>query len=118
MYDRPLARLYALPAASRRILWWNAVSGGGGDMPMFPVVDRGVDCRRGTAARATRPTAVSVAVAALTAAQLRSVQVEDSVLALRVVVDHRDYLIKQHTQTVNRLHVLLTWLIDGVRRPG
>jgi transposase len=57
--------------------------------------------------------AVSVAVAALNAARLRSVQVEDSILALRAVVDHRDDLVKQRTQTVNRLHVLLTRLIDG-----
>jgi transposase len=57
--------------------------------------------------------AVSVAVAALNAARLRSVQVEDSILALRAVVDHRDDLIKQRTQTVNRLHVLPTRLIDG-----
>jgi transposase len=57
--------------------------------------------------------AVSVAVAALNAAQLRSVQVEDSIVALRAVVDHRDDLVKQRTQTVNRLHVLLTKLIDG-----
>jgi transposase len=57
--------------------------------------------------------AVSVAVAALNAARLRSVQVEDSMVALRAVVDHRDDLIKQRTQTVNRLHVLLTRLIDG-----
>lgn len=57
--------------------------------------------------------AVSVAVAALNSARLRSVQVEDSIIALRAVVDHRDDLIKQRTQTVNRLHVLLTRLIDG-----
>lgn len=43
--------------------------------------------------------AVSVAVAALNAARLRSVQVEDSILALRAVVDHRDDLIKQRTRT-------------------
>jgi transposase len=57
--------------------------------------------------------AVSVAVAALNASRLRSVEVEDTIVALRAVVDHRDDLVKQRTQTVNRLHVLLTRLIDG-----
>jgi transposase len=52
-------------------------------------------------------------VLGVTPARLRSVQVEDSILALRAVVDHRDDLIKQRTQTVNRLHVLPTRLIDG-----
>ena len=40
-------------------------------------------------------------------------EVEDSIVALRAVVDHRDDLIKPRIQTVNRLHVLLTRLIDG-----
>jgi hypothetical protein len=56
--------------------------------------------------------AVSVAVPALNAARLRSAQIEDSILALRAVVDHRDDLIKQRTQTVNRPHVLLARPID------
>jgi transposase len=36
-----------------------------------------------------------------------------SLIALRAVVEHRDDLVKQRTQTVNRLHVLLTRLIAG-----
>jgi hypothetical protein len=36
-------------------------------------------------------------VLGVTPARLRSVQVEDSILALRAVVDHRDDLIKQRT---------------------
>jgi transposase len=57
--------------------------------------------------------AVSVAIAALNASTLRSVEVEDTIVALRTVVDYRDDLVKQRTQTVNRLHVLLTRLISG-----
>lgn len=55
--------------------------------------------------------AVSVGVAALTAAGLQSPQVDHAITALRAVVEHRDDLVKTRTQTVNRLHVLLTKLV-------
>lgn len=57
--------------------------------------------------------AVSVGIAALTAPQLHSVTVEQGALALRALVEHRDDIVRTRTQTVNRLHVLLTQLLPG-----
>jgi transposase len=57
--------------------------------------------------------AVSVGIAALTAPGLRSAAVEQAILALRALVEHRDDVVKTRTQTVNRLHVLLAQLLDG-----
>jgi transposase len=57
--------------------------------------------------------AVSVGIAALTAAGLTSPKVDDAITALRAVTEHRDDLIRSRTQTINRLHVLLTKLIPG-----
>src|SRR5689334_14997470 len=57
--------------------------------------------------------AISVAVAALSAAGLRTVAVDEAVTALRALVEHRDDVVKTRTQTVNRLHVLLTQLLPG-----
>jgi transposase len=57
--------------------------------------------------------AVSVGIAALNTSRLRSVEVDEAVVALRAVVEHRDDLVKQRTQNVNRLHVLLTRVIAG-----
>lgn len=57
--------------------------------------------------------AVSVGVAALNVAGLQSVEVDEAISALRAVVEHRDDLVKHRTQTVNRLHVLMTRLITG-----
>jgi transposase len=57
--------------------------------------------------------AVSVGIAALTAPGLRSAAVEQAILALRALVEHRDDVVKTRTQTVNRLHVLLTQLVPG-----
>ncbi|MGH3960400.1 IS110 family transposase [Mycobacterium sp.] len=57
--------------------------------------------------------AVSVGIAALSAPMLTSAAVDDTVTALRAVVDHRDDLVKTRTQTVNRLHVVLTNLIPA-----
>ena len=59
--------------------------------------------------------AVSVGVAALTAAGLRSVAVDEAITALRALVEHRDDMVKTRTQTVNRLHVLLTQLLPAGR---
>ncbi|WP_346280328.1 IS110 family transposase [Pseudonocardia sp.] len=57
--------------------------------------------------------AISVAVAARSAAGLRTVTVDETVTALRALVEHRDDVVKTRTQTVNRLHVLLTQLLPG-----
>jgi transposase len=52
--------------------------------------------------------AVSVAIAARSAPRLNSAAVDGAVTALRAIVEHRDDLVKTRTQTVNRLHVVLT----------
>jgi transposase len=57
--------------------------------------------------------AISVGIAALTAPQLQTVQVDQAVAALRALVEHRDDLVRARTQTVNRLHALLTPLIPA-----
>jgi transposase len=62
--------------------------------------------------------AASVGIAALSARSLTSAAVDDTVTALRAIVDHRDDLIKTRTQTVNRLHVVLTNLIPGGAQRG
>jgi transposase len=41
------------------------------------------------------------------------VQVDEAVAALRALVEHREDLVRAGTQTVNRLHTLLTQLIPG-----
>ena len=57
--------------------------------------------------------AFSVGVAARSARTLTSVTVEGTVTALRAIVEHRDDLVKTRTQTVNRLHVVLTNLVPA-----
>ena len=57
--------------------------------------------------------AVSVAIAARTAPRLNSAAADGAVMALRAIVEHRDDLVKTRTQTVNRLHVVLTHLIPA-----
>ncbi len=57
--------------------------------------------------------AVSVAIAARSARTLNSAAVDGAVIALRAIVEHRDDLVKTRTQTVNRLHVVLTNLIPA-----
>jgi transposase len=57
--------------------------------------------------------AVSVGIAAHSAHTLNSAAVEGTVTALRAIVEHRDDLVKTRTQTVNRLHVVLTTLIPA-----
>ena len=57
--------------------------------------------------------AVSVGIAALTASGLRPAAVEDAIITLRALVEHRDDIVRTRTQTVNRLHVLLTGLLPG-----
>jgi transposase len=55
----------------------------------------------------------SVAVVALRTPGLRAVQVDDSTVALRLLVDRRDELGAARTLTVNRLHRLLVELVPG-----
>jgi transposase len=57
--------------------------------------------------------AVSVGIAALSARRLTSAAIEGTVTALRAIVEHREDLVKTRTQTVNRLHVVLTHLIPA-----
>lgn len=57
--------------------------------------------------------ATSVGIAALTASRLQTVAVDETVVVLRALVEHRDDVVKTRTQTVNRLHVLLTRLLPG-----
>ena len=57
--------------------------------------------------------AVSVGIAARSARTLTSAAVECTVTALRAIVEHRDDLVKTRTQTINRLHVVLTNLIPA-----
>jgi len=70
-------------------------------------------CPPDTAAKNDNADAISVGIAALTATGLRSAAVEQAILALRALVEHRDDVVKTRTQTVNRLHVLLTQLLPG-----
>jgi transposase len=55
----------------------------------------------------------SVAVVALRTTGLRQVMVDDAMVALRLVVDRRDWLGRARTDTVNRLHALLLDLVPG-----
>src|SRR6478609_10003729 len=57
--------------------------------------------------------ATSVGIAAMTAARLQSATADEAITALRALVEHRDDVVKTRTQTVNRLHVLLTRLVPG-----
>jgi transposase len=59
----------------------------------------------------------SVGIAALTSHALGTAEIDAATTALRAVVEHRDDLVKTRTQTVNRLHVVLTRLVSaGARR--
>src|SRR6185437_2593309 len=55
--------------------------------------------------------ATSVGITALTATGLNTLVIDETALALRALVDHRDDLVQARTQTVNRLHRLLIQLI-------
>lgn len=57
--------------------------------------------------------AISVGIAALASARLNTAEIDTAARALRALVEHRDDLVKTRTQTVNRLHVVLTNLIAG-----
>lgn len=47
----------------------------------------------------------------MTASGLRTAEIDQALTALRVVVEHREDLVKARTQTVNRLHRLLTSMV-------
>jgi transposase len=55
----------------------------------------------------------SVAVAALRTQGLRTVAVDDTTVALRLLVDRREELARARTNVVNRLHALLLDLVPG-----
>lgn len=55
----------------------------------------------------------SVAVVALRTPNLRQVVIDDTTMALRLLVDRRDQLGRTRTETVSRLHHLLLELIPG-----
>ena len=57
--------------------------------------------------------AKAVAIAARTSRGCRTVRFDDNSESLRMLSDHHDELTTRRTQTINRLHVLLTGLIDG-----
>jgi transposase len=45
--------------------------------------------------------------------RLQTVSVDETIIVLRALVEHRDDVVKTRTQTLNRLHVLLTRLVPG-----
>src|SRR4051794_13646306 len=49
----------------------------------------------------------------MTASGLRTAEIDQILTALRALVEHREDLVKARTQTVNRLHGLLTSLMSG-----
>jgi transposase len=54
----------------------------------------------------------SVAVAAITGADRQHLR-DDHAETLRLLSEHRDELVRRRTQVINRLHVLLSHLLDG-----
>lgn len=57
--------------------------------------------------------AVSVGIAAQTSKSLNTAEINSATTALRALVEHRDDLVKTRTQTINRLHSVLTHLVPG-----
>jgi transposase len=57
--------------------------------------------------------AISVGVAALTASGLRSAAVDQAIVVLRALIEHRDDVVRNRTQLINRLRVLLVQLVPG-----
>jgi transposase len=72
-----------------------------------------VCCPAGTPRKTDAADATSVGIVALTATGLRTVEINEALIALRALVEHRDDLVKTRTQVINRLHVLLTQLIPA-----
>ncbi|MEV0731898.1 IS110 family transposase [Polymorphospora sp. NPDC050346] len=57
--------------------------------------------------------ALSVGIAAHTAARLNTAVIDEAVATLRCLTEHRNDLVHTRTQTINRLHALLAQLIPG-----
>jgi transposase len=57
--------------------------------------------------------ALSVGIAAQTATALHVARLDEAVVALRALIEHREDLVRTRTQTVNRLHALLTKLVPA-----
>lgn len=57
--------------------------------------------------------ATSVGIAALTATGLHTMAIDETAIALRALVEHRDDLVKTRTQTLDQLHGLVTQLIPA-----
>src|SRR4051794_21631967 len=57
--------------------------------------------------------ALSVGIAAHTAATVHQARIDESLAALRALTEHRDDLVRTRTQTVNRLHALMTGLVPA-----
>ncbi|MGH3388572.1 MAG: IS110 family transposase [Actinomadura sp.] len=55
--------------------------------------------------------ALSVGIAAQTATRPHVARLDEAVVALRALIEHREDLVRARTQTVNRLHALLTKLV-------
>jgi transposase len=62
--------------------------------------------------------AYSVGVAALTAYRLNAEPTDDAVAALAALTEHRDDLVRTRTQTVNRVHALLTQIVAAGQHRG
>ncbi len=54
---------------------------------------------------------MSVGIAAHTSRSLNSAEIDSATTALRALVEHRDDLVKTRTQTIDRLHIVLTHLV-------
>jgi transposase len=67
----------------------------------------------GNARKTDATDAHAIAAAALRTPNLRVLEFDDELIALRLLVDRRDELSARRVQTVNRLHRLLTELIPG-----
>ncbi len=57
--------------------------------------------------------ALSVGIAAQSAAVLNTVEVDEVIAGLRALTEHRDDLVRTRTQAINRLHTLLVRLIPS-----
>ncbi|MFF4242314.1 IS110 family transposase [Actinomadura sp. NAK00032] len=57
--------------------------------------------------------ALSVGIAAQTATGLHVARLDESIAALRALIEHREDLVRTRTQTINRLHALLTKLVPA-----
>ncbi|MFE9102766.1 IS110 family RNA-guided transposase [Actinomadura geliboluensis] len=57
--------------------------------------------------------ALSVGIAAQTATELHVARLDEAVAALRALIEHREDLVRTRTQTINRLHTLLTRLVPA-----